>query len=236
MSARITRTRLLAACTVAFAALTMTACNSDDDKSAAASSAPASPSQPAAPTPTAAASATGATSGGAPSTGTPSTDKPAASGGNGGASTAPPKSTAKPTSPDPNTKVPQCDGSNTKTTATVVPRPLNHLLLTITNTGSKSCDLLNYPVARFGEAQAVPPVDETSKPQAVIRLAPGESGYAGVRLSASDGSGEGGYETKSLTLYFENGTNSTPSLATAVYVDSKLQVTYWQTTLDEALN
>ncbi|MEU8134268.1 DUF4232 domain-containing protein [Streptodolium elevatio] len=134
-------------------------------------------------------------------------------------------------------KLQPCGGTNTKMTATVVARPLNHLLLTVTNTGSKNCDLVGYPAARFGEAQSVPPVDDTTKPQAVISLAPGESGYAGVRLSAGDGSGDNGYTTSTLEIPFEDGSVANPSLpAAGVYVDTTLQVTYWQQTLDMALN
>jgi hypothetical protein len=120
----------------------------------------------------------------------------------------------------------------------VVSRPLNHLLLTVTNTGSKNCNLIGYPAPRFGEAQAVPPVFEASKPQAVVTLAPGESGYASVLLSSADGSGSNGYTAKSLEVYFNDGTTAArPSLpAKGVYVDDSLRVSYWQSTMDDALN
>lgn len=115
--------------------------------------------------------------------------------------------------------------------------PLNHLLLTVTNTGSKNCDLTGYPIARFGEAQSVPPVAEQTHPQAVVTLAPGESGYAGVLLSAGDGSGGNGYTAKTLVVGFAKGATSTPALpAKGVYVDDKLTVTYWQQSLDDALS
>ncbi|TXS32364.1 DUF4232 domain-containing protein, partial [Streptomyces sp. adm13(2018)] len=115
--------------------------------------------------------------------------------------------------------------------------PLNHLLLTVTNTGSGRCDLLGYPVARFGEAQSVPPVVEETHPQTVVTLGPGESGYAGVLLSAADGSGQHGYTTASLVVGFTDGTTSRPRLAgKGVYVDSSLRVTYWQGSMDDALN
>jgi hypothetical protein len=120
----------------------------------------------------------------------------------------------------------------------VVSRPLNHLLLTVTNTGSKNCDLTGYPAVRFGEAQSVPPAFEDSKPQAVVTLAPGESGYAGVRLAAADGSGSNGYTAKSLTVFLDTdeGAASNPSLpAKGVYVDDSIAVSYWQSTMDEAL-
>ncbi|WP_367997424.1 DUF4232 domain-containing protein [Streptomyces sp. GMY02] len=119
----------------------------------------------------------------------------------------------------------------------MVSRPLNHLLLTVTNTGSKNCDLVGYPAVRFGEAQSVPPVIEDSKPQAVVTLPPGESGYAGVLLSAADGSGSNGYTAKSLAVYFGKSPSAAhPSLpAKGVYVDSSLSVTYWQADMADAL-
>jgi hypothetical protein len=121
--------------------------------------------------------------------------------------------------------------------ATVVSRPLNHLLLTVTNTGSKNCDLIGYPAVRFDEAQSVPPAFEDSKPQAVVTLAPGESGYASVRLAAADGSGSGGSTAKSLAVFFNNGaTADHPSLpAKGVYVDDSIGVSYWQSTMADAL-
>ncbi|WP_336621076.1 DUF4232 domain-containing protein [Streptomyces sp. DH24] len=119
----------------------------------------------------------------------------------------------------------------------MVSRPLNHLLLTVTNTGSGNCDLVGYPAVRFGEAQAVPPAFEDSKPQAVVTLAPGESGYAGVLLSAADGSGSHGHTAKTLAVFLGDGAGTArPSLpAKGVYVDDSIRVTYWQSTMADAL-
>ncbi|MEV7090177.1 DUF4232 domain-containing protein [Streptomyces sp. NPDC093085] len=136
-----------------------------------------------------------------------------------------------------------CEGSNTKTVATPVNRPVNHMLLTVTNVSKKSCDLYGYPAVRFGEAQSVPPVIEDSKPQAVVTLAPGESGYAGITLSAADGSGKHGSTEKNLTVYFQGrntvesvGKGATPKLPSGgVYIDDTLKVTYWQADRDDAL-
>ncbi|MDN3058581.1 DUF4232 domain-containing protein [Streptomyces sp. SRF1] len=136
-----------------------------------------------------------------------------------------------------------CQGSNTKTVAAPLNRPVNHMLLTVTNTGGKTCYLYNYPAVQFGEAQSVPPVIEASKPQAVVTLAPGESGYASVNLSAADGSGKNGHTVKSLTVYFQGRTADEdvpsaahPSLpAKGVYVDDSLKVTYWQQSMDDAI-
>ncbi|MFD8346727.1 DUF4232 domain-containing protein [[Kitasatospora] papulosa] len=135
-----------------------------------------------------------------------------------------------------------CDGGNSKVTLTPVPRPLNHMLLTVTNTGSTACNAYYYPFLRFGEAQSTPPVLEESKPQAVVTVLPGESAYAGVMTSSADGSGTGGYSTRKAVVHFQgrDGSGSTgPSanapLSKAVYVDSTLSVTYWQTDMDDAL-
>jgi hypothetical protein len=136
-----------------------------------------------------------------------------------------------------------CNGSNTTVTAQPVRRPLNHMLLTVENTGSKACNLTYYPVLRFDEMQWVPQPIKDSKPQAVRTLAPGESGYAGVSLSAADGSGEWGTTGHKLTVGFQGrtpdsdgGPSALPTLpAKGVYYDSTLTVTYWLRDMDDAL-
>ncbi|MFI9493051.1 MULTISPECIES: DUF4232 domain-containing protein [Streptomyces] len=135
-----------------------------------------------------------------------------------------------------------CHGGNSKVTLKPVTRPVNHMLLTVTNTGSKSCNAYGYPAVRFGEAQSVPPAYEESKPQAVVTLAPGESAYAGVMTNSADGSGTNGYSTKSLTVYFQGrdlsgstGQGANVPLSEKVYVDSTLTVTYWQADMADAL-
>jgi hypothetical protein len=117
------------------------------------------------------------------------------------------------------------------------------MLLTVTNTGSASCYLYGYPAVRFSHAQSVPPVIEASHPQAVVTLAPGESGYASVNLSATDGSGTNGHTVKSLAVTFQDraGENTSwvahPSLPVkGIYVDDSLSVTYWQQSMDNALS
>ncbi|MGW0845074.1 DUF4232 domain-containing protein [Streptomyces sp. NPDC002787] len=135
-----------------------------------------------------------------------------------------------------------CNGSNTTVTTQRVSRPINHMLITVKNTGSKYCDLYYAPSVRFGEAQSAPRVIEESQPQAVVTLAPGESGYAGVLLSSADGSGEGGSTENKAVVYFQDreggdaGSPASPALpAGGVYVDSTVAVTYWQSTIEDAL-
>lgn len=136
-----------------------------------------------------------------------------------------------------------CEASNTKMVASLVSRPVNHMLLTVTNTGSKTCFLYAYPALRFSDAQAVPPVIEDSHPQAVTTLNPGESGYASVTLSAGDGSGTNGRTVKSLDVYFygRSGNESVGAAAhvalpaKGVYIDDSLTTTYWEQSMQDAL-
>ncbi|MFI7344207.1 DUF4232 domain-containing protein [Streptomyces sp. NPDC050085] len=236
-TSRIRRTRLAtAAATVAIAAFSLTACNDGSgvkdegpSVSAPASDSPShSPSTP--PSASASASASPASDGKpAPATSQPGTAKPK----------------PRPTTPSDATAGRRvCDGSHTRTTAAPVNRPVNHMLLTVTNTGSTGCDLYYYPAVRFGEAQSVPPVIEESQPQAVVSLEPGQSAYAGVALSATDGSGSNGYTAKTLTVSFAgrdgladyDGPAARPALpAKGVYVDDSIKVTYWQSSMDNAL-
>ncbi|GGS14643.1 hypothetical protein GCM10010236_81000 [Streptomyces eurythermus] len=137
-----------------------------------------------------------------------------------------------------------CNGTNTSVTAQLLSRPLNHMLLTVKNTGGKTCDLPYYPVLRFDQMQWVPQADESTQPQSVVSLAPGQSAYAGVLLSAADGSGSGGMTAHKLTVGFQGmspnsdgGPSATPALpAKGVYYDSTLKVTYWQSDLDAISN
>ncbi|MEU3984865.1 DUF4232 domain-containing protein [Streptomyces sp. NPDC026672] len=238
-SFRTSRLRLAgAAATVALAALSLTACDNgtgvhDEGASAPASATTAAP-RPASPAGTE--SATGADSstpatGAEPATAVSRRPAPHAS------------ATSAPKKPAPAGGPVTCEGSTTRTVAAPLTRPLNHMLLTVTNTGTRTCYLYGYPAVRFGEAQAVPPVIADSKPQAVVTLQPGESGYASVSLSAADGSGTNARTEKSLTVYFQGrsgtgsvGTAARPALpAKGVYIDDSLKVTYWQQSMDDAI-
>ncbi|MEU9521592.1 DUF4232 domain-containing protein [Streptomyces sp. NPDC048224] len=249
MSARrITRTRLFAATTVALAALSLTACEGDEltgspaPESSTSASANGSDARPAGsakddtanPGDAGDTGNTGSTgtTGGAGSAGSAGKDDAPGAGSGSGS-----HSGTGAASGDSDADLPgECSASDVRITAANAPRPVNHLLLTATNTGSKTCALPQYPAARFGEAQSVPPVAESSKPQSLTTLAPGESGYAGVRLSSGDGSGENGYETTTLTVPFEDGSIARVKLpAGGVYVDTALTVTYWQTEASNAL-
>ncbi|WP_324616740.1 DUF4232 domain-containing protein [Streptomyces sp. XY332] len=222
----------MSAAAVALAALALTACQDgtgvkDGGAAAASDSTAATPS------------ATGGTDSaqGAPAPGTPAPGSAAPTGGakaTGGAKTGGGQGGAKGSS-DPSAAGNRvlCNGSNTEVTVRTVPRPLNHMLITVKNTGSKVCDLPYHPELRFDEMQWAPTAQEGTRPQAVVSLAPGESGYAAAVLSAADGSGEGGTTAHRLTIAFQGrtphssgGASATPSLSAAgVYYDSSLTVT-----------
>ncbi|MFJ9413359.1 DUF4232 domain-containing protein [Streptomyces sp. NPDC101227] len=229
-SLRNSRTRLLtAAAAGALAALTLTACNDAsgvrDEGSSANAAATASPGSGSSshngPNP--------APAGSKPAANAPAAKTSAASGNGKNGSRG---------------KAVTCQGSNTKTVAAPLNRPVNHMLLTVTNTGGSTCYLYGYPAVRFGEAQSVPPAIEDSHPQAVVTLKPGESGYASVTLSAADGSGAHGRTEKSLAVYFQGpsgnesvGTAAHPALpAKGVHIDDSLKVTYWQQSMDDAIS
>ncbi|RPF24879.1 DUF4232 domain-containing protein [Streptomyces sp. TLI_185] len=228
---RTSRTRLVAAAaTAVLAALSLTACNdatgaTDDGAAATTSTSPTS---------------------GAPSVRPGSNSSSNVPGSSGATPTADPGSTHTAASklPGSSNKPVTCEGSNTRTVAAPLNRPVNHMLLTVTNTGSRTCFLYGYPAVQFTDTQSVPPVIEESQPQAVVTLEPGQSGYASVSLSASDGSGSNGYTAKDLTVYFYGrslkgnvGRAAHPSLpAKGAYIDDSLKVTYWQQSMNDATN
>ncbi|MFE6963403.1 DUF4232 domain-containing protein [Streptomyces sp. NPDC057696] len=228
------RVRLLtAAATVALAALSLTACDNGDgvrDEGASQQPSKSASTDGDSAKDTDAGSATDDKTGSGTSTGATTKPKPqpAATGKNN-----PTASTARVT----------CNGSTVKVTAQSVSRPVNHMLLTVTNTGSKRCDLYGYPAVRFGEAQSVPPVIEDSQPQAVVSLPPGQSAYAGVALSGGDdGGGSNGRTEKTLEVFFQgrNTNDGGPGAKAAlpakgVYIDDSLKVTYWQQSMSDAL-
>ncbi|MFC8007937.1 DUF4232 domain-containing protein [Streptomyces olivaceus] len=238
MSARTTRTRLFAAATVALAALSLTACEGDGLNTGSPKPASSSASADESTGPSDDAKDDTASAGSSGSAG-----KDDASGSGTGSGSGEGSGSGKNTGGDKESNsgsdsdLPgKCSASDVRITAKNAPRPINHLLLTATNTGSKTCTLPQYPAARFGEAQSVPPVAESSKPQSLTTLASGESGYAGVRLSSGDGSAEGGREVSTLTIPFEDGSIARAELPSGgVHVDNDLTVTYWQTSAANAL-
>ncbi|WP_037862423.1 DUF4232 domain-containing protein [Streptomyces sp. NRRL S-340] len=240
------RTRLFTAAAVAAAALSLTACQAGGDDSgagAASSAAPAGSVQNEQPSGAASAdpqspagTGSGAGSGAGAGSGSGSTAGKGGSvsggtakgGGSGKGSQASGSSDAS------SGELAKCGAKSLRLKAAEVSRPLNHLLLTATNTGSRTCMLPMYPATRFGEAQSVPPTAEDTKPQALTTLEPGQSGYAGVLLS---GDGGHGHTVHTLTIPFDDGSIATVRLpAQGVFVDDKLTVSYWESTMAPAVD
>lgn len=129
-----------------------------------------------------------------------------------------------------------CSGAHTTTKAAVVSRPAGRLLLTVTNTGATDCALAGYPKARFGGTDHSPSPAAATRPRTAVTLSPGESAYAGVVLSAADGTGAHGHRAKTLTVTLPDGPAAHPALpAGGVYVDDEPTVTYWLSDREAAL-
>lgn len=241
---RTSRTRLAAAAvTTVIAALSLTACN-DGTGTADEGAAPTS-------TPSPTSSASGGSTSLTDSANTAASPAPTGSTGSGsvtrtpGAGASASKASGQGgTSSSSAGKPVTCEGSHTKTVAAPLTRPVNHMLLTVTNTGNRTCFLYGYPSVQFTDAQSEPPVIEESQPQAVVTLEPGQSGYASVSLSATDGSAEGGRTAKDLSVYFYGrsmsesvGRAAHPALpAKGVYIDDSIKVTYWQQAMNDAID
>ncbi|MEN2420187.1 DUF4232 domain-containing protein [Streptomyces rimosus] len=233
-----TRTARIAASAAAVAAaFSLTACGGGEDgKKAVGAARPAASAGPDASAPSEGADGSGGTGPSAKSPsgagsqgghGSNATSAKAGAGGKRGAATGG-KSTA-------------CTAANTKVTVSKLSRPINHLLLTLTNTGSTRCDAYHYPALRFDDAQAPTAVREDSKPQAVVSVEPGKSAYAAVRTSDPTGEAEGGKTVRSLEVFFANrdggyyDRSTRPALPKDTYIDDSAQVTYWQSELNDAL-
>ncbi|WP_327710467.1 DUF4232 domain-containing protein [Streptomyces sp. NBC_00464] len=232
------RTTALAA-TALLAALSLTACGSEDGSSAGAKAGSAAPAAHTAVKQSPPPAATAAPE--EKSTDTGSTPRN---------TTAPAESDAKNTSAptdragatsDRTTPV-TCHGGNTKTTVSTVSRPLNHLLLTLTNTGDRPCYAYYAPKLRFDDAQAVFPILDASQPQAVVTLDPGRSAYAAIGLTGEPGAGPAPRKATHLQVNFSGrnleGSSGTPvnlTLPSDTFWDDNGFVTYWQTEMADAL-
>ncbi|MFE7569784.1 DUF4232 domain-containing protein [Streptomyces sp. NPDC057539] len=241
-----------AAATALIASLALTACGTGDSADAAKNSggAAASSSTPPADqqTPTDNEQQTSETpadqisgdgGNGAGNGGNTGTNGTTGSGTSGGGGTAK-GTTPKDTSPeDPATRT-ACTGDNAKVKVSQVSRPINHLLLTVTNTGGKNCDAYYAPALRFDDAQAPTQVNEDSQPQAVVTLAPGQSAYASVALG---GDGSPTIPAEQLTVHFPGrdnqgsvGSSYGPiTLPAGTKISDTTSVSYWQTDMADAL-
>ncbi|MEU0161829.1 DUF4232 domain-containing protein [Streptomyces sp. NPDC006261] len=228
------RTTALAA-TALVAALSLTACGGNEGTKSA-GPAPAATTESTAPqTPQTSETTAPQTGTPAENASTPAQGKHAGGNGNGTAHSGTEK--AAPASATPRTA---CTTANTAVTVTKVTRPINHLLLTLKNTGSGLCDAYYAPRLGFDGAQSVFRILEDSKPQAVVTLAPGEEAYAGIGLTGEPGQSQL-HKSKNLSVHFaerDGSTYETPTrlkLPAEAHWDDNGFVTYWQSDLADAL-
>ena len=126
-----------------------------------------------------------------------------------------------------------------KFTATLAEPTTSSYLLKITNKGSKPCKALGHPVVTFGdldgqatERGAAPGIEDA------IRLAPGQSAYAGLMGGLKDGTGKT-VNSIAMTMNTESDLVQTPLKASTpgLYVSSdKNSVTAWATNVEDALS
>ncbi|MFI5649608.1 DUF4232 domain-containing protein [Streptomyces anulatus] len=236
---RTHRIRTIAiAATALAAALSLTACGGEDKAMGTKPAGAADTATPAATsTDDKAQSESDAPEAGKPETQTvPAEGKHAGGNGNGDnhgkkPETAPNKKAAAAT--------PACTPKNSTVKVSSVSRPINHLLLTVTNTGSTNCSAYYAPFLRFDGAQAVYPVLDDSKPQAVVTLAPGEEAYAGIGLLGEPGQNEPVPSDNLGVIMVDKNNKSkgetTLKLPADTATDGLGFVTYWQSDVENAL-
>ncbi|MFG2902779.1 DUF4232 domain-containing protein [Streptomyces zaomyceticus] len=224
--------RRAAAVLVAVSALALTACGPTEDGAAGGPEAPpTAPTKTAKPTPPAKTPTTPPTT---PPVKTPAPSKPGTpsatpdTGAPGGGS-----------STDPDYDVFPCSTFDLTFTATLAEPTTSSYLLKITNKGSKPCRALGHPVVTFGglDGQAVergpaPGIEDA------IRLAPGQSAYAGLMGGIKDGTGTTVHSI-AMTMNTESDLEQKPLKASTpgLYVASgKNSVTAWMTNAEDALS
>ncbi|MFI8291985.1 DUF4232 domain-containing protein [Streptomyces sp. NPDC085614] len=222
--------RLTLAAAALVAGLALTACGQGADDKAA------TPSASTAPAPRSTGSATPSARPAAPSvTARPTTARPAGTTRPATGAPAPSRSGDPVSTP--------CTGATTKVIASKVSRPVNHLLLTVTNTGTQACNAYGAPFVGFDDAQSPIRILDESKPQAVVTLAPGESAYASVLLTGEGGADSHGRTVRRISVHFAPGDGSggsvgsgrTVAAPSGTYADDGAAVSYWQRNADEAL-
>ncbi|WFB08544.1 DUF4232 domain-containing protein [Streptomyces sp. LX-29] len=85
-----------------------------------------------------------------------------------------------------------CTNAGTSLSVAPAKRPVNYQLITLTNTGSRTCTVISFPVVTFGpDLDGSADKRRDTHPQAVVTLKPGESAYAGLNTSPADQQDDG---------------------------------------------
>lgn len=131
-----------------------------------------------------------------------------------------------------------CDASNTKVRVSEISRPINHLILELTNTSVALCAAYSYPRLRFDDQAAIPAISD-SRPQAVVEISPGASAFAVILKSAANNPDV--LPAYQLTVAYSqrNGDVTADSVALSLPENTRIgpavAVSYWQAGLDQAL-
>ncbi|MFG2296049.1 DUF4232 domain-containing protein [Streptomyces sp. NPDC048603] len=142
-------------------------------------------------------------------------------------------------STDPDYDVFPCSTFDVTFTASLAEPTTSSYLLKITNKGTKPCRALGHPVVTFGdldgqatERGAAPDIEHA------IKLAPGQSAYAGLMGGAKDGKGKT-VNSIAMTMSTDSDLKQTPLKASTpgLYVSpDKNSVTPWMTNAEDALS
>lgn len=124
-------------------------------------------------------------------------------------------------------------------TATLAEPTTSSYLLKITNKGSKPCRALGHPVVTFGDLDGHA-VERGPAPgiEDAIRLAPGQSAYAGLMGGLKDGKGTT-VPSIAMTMTTDSDLEQKPLKASTpgLYVSpGKNSVTAWMTNAEDALS
>ncbi|MFC8276823.1 DUF4232 domain-containing protein [Streptomyces sp. NPDC057271] len=205
----------VAVAVVAVSALALTACGPSEDGAAGGTdvptATPASPSLPAEP------SAPG---------------KPSVS--------AKPSAPAKPVSPsaDPDFDVFPCSTYDVTFTASLAEPTTSSYLLKVTNRSGKPCRVLGHPVVTFGDLDGQATERGTAPGiEQAIRLAPGQSAYAGVMGGLKDAESRT-VSSIAMTMNTESDLNQVPLKASTpgLNVSDDNSVTAWMDNAEDALS
>ena len=189
-----------------------------------------------------------ATTTSAASAGSPTTTSSGAVDGGASPSTAAAGSStqpSKPTSPGPGGQR-DCSTDMLHFTIGTVREPINHVLISATNTSQVPCHVNKYPLLRTFQADKMTiGLADLNKPAAPILLAPGATAYAGVMTNAADGSGTNHRNVSALFLQLQPGDAGAGGVgrpvslsmpASAQYIDSSAYVSYWESDAQSALD
>ncbi|WP_167489268.1 DUF4232 domain-containing protein [Nocardia terpenica] len=137
------------------------------------------------------------------------------------------------------TKTDACMPANTTVTVQNVERPINHLVLSVTNRGESPCTAYYYPRLRFDGSVPASVIGDSS-PQAAVTLARGETAYAAIITSAADDPRVTPASTVEVTFVDTDNSNddgypTTVALPDGTEIGPAAAVTYWESDLSSAL-